>query len=370
MLDPIDRISEVPVRPVHGAHLHRHAERASAGRDDVRVMLVAAIGCNAAWGFVDAVMYVLRSMVARGHRAHSCARCRPRRRPAAQALIADELGPMAAGLGADSVEQLRQWLLAQPPPARPPACQRARPAQRARCVPARIRFHLPGGAALRLHDRPARGDARVRRHRQRHALRLRLRLGPLCRRLAVAQLARRWWSPARSSRPWSLRWAVRRRSSSRRSAPKAISSPTTTDTMPSACSSGRHLAEDRDRQQRRGARHHRAEEGGAAGAQQCRSAAVGQHGHQPGAHPLRQHLHRQHAGAGLRQSAQVGQRQVRRREQQEGHHQHHDGDAQRVHLPAPRQRAEQCPSRSRPRRTAGRRAAWRGFRRAAGCRRP
>jgi hypothetical protein len=107
---------------------------------------------------------------------------------------------------------------------------------------------------------------------------------------------------------------------------------------------GRHLAEDRDGQQRRGAGHHRAEEGGAAGAQQGGRAAVGQHGHQPGAQPLRQHLQRQHAGAGLRQPAQVGQRQVGWREQQEGQHQHDDGDAQRIHLPAPRQRAESAPA--------------------------
>lgn len=29
---------------------------ATAGREDVRIMLLAAIGCNAAWGIVDGVM--------------------------------------------------------------------------------------------------------------------------------------------------------------------------------------------------------------------------------------------------------------------------------------------------------------------------
>ena len=125
MLDPIDRISEVLFGLFMVLTFTGTLSVASAGRDDVRTMLIAAIGCNTAWGFVDAVMYVLRSMVARGHRAHFMRQVQAAPPPAAQALIADELGPMAAGLGADSVEQLRHWLLAQPPPRAPPARQRA-----------------------------------------------------------------------------------------------------------------------------------------------------------------------------------------------------------------------------------------------------
>ncbi len=118
VLDPIDRISEVLFGLFMVLTFTGTLSVASAGREDVRVMLIAAIGCNAAWGFVDAVMYVLRSMVARGRRAQFMRRVQAAPPPAAQALIAGELGPMAAGLGADSVEQLRRWLLAQPPPAR------------------------------------------------------------------------------------------------------------------------------------------------------------------------------------------------------------------------------------------------------------
>ena len=118
VLDPIDRISEVLFGLFMVLTFTGTLSVASAGREDVRTMLIAAIGCNTAWGFVDAVMYVLRSMVARGHRAHFMRQVQAAPPPAAQALIAGELGPMAAGLGADSVEQLRRWLVAQPPPAR------------------------------------------------------------------------------------------------------------------------------------------------------------------------------------------------------------------------------------------------------------
>ena len=45
------------VRPDHGADLHRNAQRRHAGREDVRTLLIGMIGCNIAWGLVDAVMY-------------------------------------------------------------------------------------------------------------------------------------------------------------------------------------------------------------------------------------------------------------------------------------------------------------------------
>ena len=39
---------------------------ATADRADVREMLVGAIGCNLAWGIVDAVMYVMNALLTRG----------------------------------------------------------------------------------------------------------------------------------------------------------------------------------------------------------------------------------------------------------------------------------------------------------------
>jgi VIT1/CCC1 family predicted Fe2+/Mn2+ transporter len=42
---------------------------AEGGRDDVREMLVAALGCNIAWGIVDGVMYVVTSVIDRARKA-------------------------------------------------------------------------------------------------------------------------------------------------------------------------------------------------------------------------------------------------------------------------------------------------------------
>jgi hypothetical protein len=41
---------------------------ADAGTDNIRKMMIAALGCNLAWGLVDAVMYVVRSLTERGRR--------------------------------------------------------------------------------------------------------------------------------------------------------------------------------------------------------------------------------------------------------------------------------------------------------------
>jgi VIT1/CCC1 family predicted Fe2+/Mn2+ transporter len=91
---------------------------ATAGREGVRTMLIAAIGCNTAWGFVDGVMYVLRNIVSRSRQA-TLARAV---RDAASAeegrrLVGDELGATFQNLGDEEVEHIRQWIVARPPAA-------------------------------------------------------------------------------------------------------------------------------------------------------------------------------------------------------------------------------------------------------------
>jgi hypothetical protein len=68
ILDPIDRNSEILFGLFMVLTFTGTLSVATAGRDDVKLMLVAAIGCNIAWGFVDGVMYVLRNLVARARR--------------------------------------------------------------------------------------------------------------------------------------------------------------------------------------------------------------------------------------------------------------------------------------------------------------
>lgn len=111
VLDPIDRISEVLFGLFMVLTFTGTLSVASAGRDDVRQMMVAAIGCNIAWGFVDAVMYVLRNLVSRGHKAAFARAVLAAPRPEqAHALITEELRGTAEGLGPAELELLRRWL--------------------------------------------------------------------------------------------------------------------------------------------------------------------------------------------------------------------------------------------------------------------
>src|SRR5512145_233250 len=95
---------------------------AGAGRDEVRAMFVAALGCNLAWGLVDAVMYLVRTVTDRGRlltlvrsvRATSDAEAGVR-------IIERSLSQVAAGLVSSAeVEAMRERIVAVPTvPARP-----------------------------------------------------------------------------------------------------------------------------------------------------------------------------------------------------------------------------------------------------------
>jgi VIT1/CCC1 family predicted Fe2+/Mn2+ transporter len=69
VLDPVDRFSEIIFGLVMVLTFTSSLSVAESGRQDVRDMLVAAIGCNVAWGIVDGVMYLVTSIVDRARRA-------------------------------------------------------------------------------------------------------------------------------------------------------------------------------------------------------------------------------------------------------------------------------------------------------------
>jgi hypothetical protein len=117
LLDPIDRNSEILFGLFMVLTFTGTLSVATAGREDVKVMLVAAIGCNIAWGFVDGVMYVLRNMVVRAREATLGRAVRTAPRPEdAHRLIATQIGALAAGLGTPELERVRQAIIDRPPP--------------------------------------------------------------------------------------------------------------------------------------------------------------------------------------------------------------------------------------------------------------
>jgi VIT1/CCC1 family predicted Fe2+/Mn2+ transporter len=117
-LDPVYRASEVIFGLLMAMSFIGSISVATDGREEVRTLLIAALGCNLAWGLVDAVMHlVARKTENRRNRAllqklHGGADAATGR-----ALIADEMPtPLAASIGDDGLEQIRQRLSAQPLP--------------------------------------------------------------------------------------------------------------------------------------------------------------------------------------------------------------------------------------------------------------
>src|SRR6266404_689606 len=66
VLSPVDRVSEMLFGLFMALTFVGAVSVAEAGREHIRDMLVAALGCNLAWGLVDAMMYVVRAVTDRG----------------------------------------------------------------------------------------------------------------------------------------------------------------------------------------------------------------------------------------------------------------------------------------------------------------
>jgi len=65
-LDIVDRVSETCFGLFMALTFVGAVSSATAGPDAGRTMLSTAIGCNLAWGLVDAIMYLVRTLAGRG----------------------------------------------------------------------------------------------------------------------------------------------------------------------------------------------------------------------------------------------------------------------------------------------------------------
>lgn len=122
VLDPADRASEMLFGLIMVLTFTSAMSVAGTAQDDVRAMLVGAIGCNTAWGIIDAMMYLLGAHGARslGAGTIEAVRSAPDEQ-AAHALIADSLPPiLVPALTAADLERLRAHLLGLAPSAMRP----------------------------------------------------------------------------------------------------------------------------------------------------------------------------------------------------------------------------------------------------------
>ena len=66
VLSPVDRVSEVLFGLFMALTFVGALSVAESGREQIREMFIAALGCNLAWGLVDAMMYLVRTVTDRG----------------------------------------------------------------------------------------------------------------------------------------------------------------------------------------------------------------------------------------------------------------------------------------------------------------
>jgi hypothetical protein len=122
VLDPYARISEGLFGLIMVLSFTCSFSVATAGRSDVRTMLVGAIGCNLAWGIVDAVMFLLGQLADRGRDLAMLRSLRsaPTTGAARRVLIEALPSCLADGLGESEIDRFREHAGRLPePPLRP-----------------------------------------------------------------------------------------------------------------------------------------------------------------------------------------------------------------------------------------------------------
>lgn len=116
VLSPVDRISEMLFGLFMALTFVGAVSVAEAGRAEIKEMFVAALGCNLAWGLVDAVMSLVRTVTDRG-RLLTLLRS-VRATPDAEAgrrLIERSLSRAIAGLvSSEQIEAIRGRIIALP----------------------------------------------------------------------------------------------------------------------------------------------------------------------------------------------------------------------------------------------------------------
>jgi hypothetical protein len=65
VLDPIERVSEVVFGVLMAMTFIGALNVAEAGQSEVRKVMIAALGCNVAWGLTDAIMYLVAMLTER-----------------------------------------------------------------------------------------------------------------------------------------------------------------------------------------------------------------------------------------------------------------------------------------------------------------
>jgi hypothetical protein len=84
----------------------------TAGKQEVKELLWAALGCNLAWGLVDGIMYLMDQLIGRAHSITQLNRIKQSQNDAeSRSIIRENMSPLFAGLMEDQqIDQLGEKL--------------------------------------------------------------------------------------------------------------------------------------------------------------------------------------------------------------------------------------------------------------------
>jgi hypothetical protein len=126
VLSPVDRVSELLFGLFMALTFVGAISVAESGRGEVRSLLAAALGCNLAWGLVDAVMYLVRTVADRGRTITLLRSVRAAAdAQAGRRLIGQSLSKTVAALVSETeIEAIRGRIVALPSVPERPALRR------------------------------------------------------------------------------------------------------------------------------------------------------------------------------------------------------------------------------------------------------
>jgi len=113
VLNPIERISEILFGLIMVLTFTGSISVASEGHTEIKELLWAALGCNLAWGIIDAVFYLMSQMLARGHSLSVLKKLKlAKDKIAARNLLEDELPPIISSiLEPEEIDQLKERII-------------------------------------------------------------------------------------------------------------------------------------------------------------------------------------------------------------------------------------------------------------------
>ena len=116
VLNPVDRVSEMLFGLLMALTFVGAVSAAESGNEQIRTLFTTSLGCNLAWGLVDAVMYLVRTITERGRLITLVRAVRDAPDAAAGRLVVEEsLSRVAAGLVSPAeIESVRARIVALP----------------------------------------------------------------------------------------------------------------------------------------------------------------------------------------------------------------------------------------------------------------